>query len=66
MNNRQDVLEAPSMSCSYDELGAAPGDEIETLPTIDTTTRTIQAGNLEGNHGEEDVPETQDKQEDPM
>jgi DNA recombination protein RmuC len=50
----------------FRELGAATGDEIETLPTIDTTTRTIQAGNLEGNHGEEDVPETQDKQEDPM
>ncbi len=30
----------------FKELGAATGDEIQTLPTIDTTTRTLAADNL--------------------
>ncbi len=35
----------------FRELGAASGDEIETLETIDKTTRTIQAADIERHDG---------------
>jgi len=39
----------------FRELGAASGDEIETLQTVDRNTRTIQAGNVD--EPEEVLPE---------
>jgi hypothetical protein len=42
----------------FRELGAATGDEIETLPTIDTTTRMIQSDNLESTQGKNGNVET--------
>jgi len=37
----------------FRELGAATGDEIQTLQTVDTTTRMIQGGRLGGTESEE-------------